>query len=379
VKAVEWSLLTLELGVIYKMQFQPPAARWKGQSWRVPTRSAMGQNGVRRGHHRGLEGRILRAVDVANPHVIDQAIATSRSPTRVADAKHAKVHTRTCPICAAQGQALFAFFAQWQYTLATDSAAQRAFAAQHGLCPVHTWQYQEMASPQGISDGYAPLIEALVAELSRLVKHAVEHAAVPLSALLADTTTCAACRLVREIAAEEVAQLLAHRRGAPILPHDCVGDRLAGGVQEAKDVIDAVAATAEDARLLEVRPRVPMLRERRLTTDLTGTPVENHLGELWSLLDFLNPGMLGSSLRLEGGWRNPTSEARQLLARALRPVILRRTKEQVAKDLPAKTEQTVCCELDREQRQPRAGGIAHRAADVRKDTGAVGRPVPIER
>ena len=43
---------------------------------------------------------------------------------------------------------------------------------------------------------------------------------------------------------------------------------------DAEHVIDAVAATAEDARLLGVRPRVPMLRERRLTTDLTGTPVE---------------------------------------------------------------------------------------------------------
>ena len=43
---------------------------------------------------------------------------------------------------------------------------------------------------------------------------------------------------------------------------------------DAEHVIDAVPATAEDARLLEVRPRVPMLRERRLTTDLTGTPVE---------------------------------------------------------------------------------------------------------
>ena len=43
---------------------------------------------------------------------------------------------------------------------------------------------------------------------------------------------------------------------------------------DAEHVIDAVAATAEDARLLEVGPRVPMLRERRLTTDLTGTPVE---------------------------------------------------------------------------------------------------------
>ena len=42
---------------------------------------------------------------------------------------------------------------------------------------------------------------------------------------------------------------------------------------DAEHVIDAVAATAEDARPLGVRPRVPMLRERRLTTDRAGTPV----------------------------------------------------------------------------------------------------------
>jgi len=116
---------------------------------------------------------------------------------------------RTCPICTAQGQALFAFFAQWQYTLATDTTAQLTFAAERGLCPVHTWQFQEMASPQGISEGYAPLIETLAVELSRLIERAVEHAAAPLAALLADTTTCAACRLVRETAAEQLEQLLA--------------------------------------------------------------------------------------------------------------------------------------------------------------------------
>ena len=146
----------------------------------------------------------------ADPRVIDQAIAAGRTPARRAGGGQANARTRTCPICVVQGQALFAFFAKWQYTLATDATAQRAFAAQRGLCPVHTWQYQEMASPQGISDGYAPLIETLAVELSRLSERAVEHAAAPLAALLADTTTCAACRLVRETAAEQVEQLLAH-------------------------------------------------------------------------------------------------------------------------------------------------------------------------
>jgi hypothetical protein len=146
----------------------------------------------------------------ADPRVIDQAIAVGRSPARGAGGGQANARTRTCSICAAQGKALFAFFAKWQHRLATDTTAQRAFAAERGLCPVHTWQFQEMASPQGISDGYAPLIETLAVELSRLIEHAVERAAAPLAALLAGAATCAACRLVRETAAEQVEQLLAH-------------------------------------------------------------------------------------------------------------------------------------------------------------------------
>ena len=86
---------------------------------------------------------------------------------------------------------------------------------------------------------------------------------------------------------------------------------------------------------------------------LSGTPVENHLGELWTLFDFLNPGMLGRATArgAAGLSRNPDAETREVLARALRPFILRRTKDQVAKDLPAKTEQTVYCDLEAAQQK----------------------------
>jgi len=115
-------------------------------------------------------------------------------------------------------------------------------------------------------------------------------------------------------------------------------------LDEAQAIKNATTASAKAVRLLK--------GEHRLA--LSGTPVENHLGELWSLFEFLNPGMLGEAkvLKMSGGLaRNPSEEARALLAHALRPFILRRTKQQVARELPDKTEQTIFCELDAAQRK----------------------------
>jgi SNF2 family DNA or RNA helicase len=115
-------------------------------------------------------------------------------------------------------------------------------------------------------------------------------------------------------------------------------------LDEAQAIKNASTASAKAVRLLRGQHRLA----------LSGTPVENHLGELWSLFEFLNPGMLGEAkvLKLAGGLaRNPGAEARELLRQALRPFILRRTKQQVARELPAKTEQTIFCELGDLQRK----------------------------
>jgi superfamily II DNA or RNA helicase len=115
-------------------------------------------------------------------------------------------------------------------------------------------------------------------------------------------------------------------------------------LDEAQAIKNPGTESAKAARLLRGRNRLA----------LSGTPVENHLGELWSIFEFLNPGMLGAAsvFKLAGGAaRNPSPETRSLLAHALRPFILRRTKEQVARELPPKSEQTLFCELETAQRK----------------------------
>ena len=76
---------------------------------------------------------------------------------------------------------------------------------------------------------------------------------------------------------------------------------------------------------------------------LTGTPLENHLGELWSLFHFLIPGFLGDAAAFRRTYRNPIEKhgdatRRASLSRRIRPFLLRRTKEQVATELPPRTE-----------------------------------------
>jgi superfamily II DNA or RNA helicase len=114
-------------------------------------------------------------------------------------------------------------------------------------------------------------------------------------------------------------------------------------LDEAQTIKNAGTAAAKAARLLRGRHRLA----------LSGTPIENHLGELWSLFDFLNPGLLGRSSAFAGVGSNTRTvdpETATLVSRGLRPFILRRTKAQVATDLPPKTEQTILCELEGKQR-----------------------------
>ncbi len=94
--------------------------------------------------------------------------------------------------------------------------------------------------------------------------------------------------------------------------------------------------------------------QNRLT--LTGTPIENNTFDLYSQMNFLNPGLLGSMSHFKSEFsdaidKSHSKEASDLLAQIIYPFLLRRTKNQVATDLPQKTESIIYCEMGYEQRK----------------------------
>lgn len=103
------------------------------------------------------------------------------------------------------------------------------------------------------------------------------------------------------------------------------------------------------------RSQVAMSLQGDFRVATTGTPIENHLGELWNLFQFLNPGLLGSFQRFNEKYTIPITKAndnerRQQLRRLIQPFILRRRKEEVLEELPPKTEVTLTVELSAPER-----------------------------
>ncbi len=117
-------------------------------------------------------------------------------------------------------------------------------------------------------------------------------------------------------------------------------------LDESQAIKNPLAKTARAARLLNADHRLAM----------TGTPVENTTFELWSQFAFLNPGLLGSLESFKENFANPIEsrqdeEAAATLRKLVYPFILRRTKAQVAPELPPRTERTLFVELEPAQRK----------------------------
>lgn len=116
-------------------------------------------------------------------------------------------------------------------------------------------------------------------------------------------------------------------------------------LDEAQYIKNSRTKAAQTARLLDARHRLC----------LTGTPVQNHLGELWSQFNFLMPGLLGDEKSFKADYRKPIEQGgdvqrKDFLARRVKPFMLRRTKDKVATELPLKTEIVLPVELGSAQR-----------------------------
>jgi hypothetical protein len=117
-------------------------------------------------------------------------------------------------------------------------------------------------------------------------------------------------------------------------------------LDESQMIKNASSKTAQSVRQIPSKHRL----------SLTGTPLENTLMDLWSQLDFLNPGLLGSESFFREYYALPIEKSQdkergEQLRKALNPFILRRTKEQVASELPPKVEQLHYCEMAEDQRE----------------------------
>ena len=107
---------------------------------------------------------------------------------------------------------------------------------------------------------------------------------------------------------------------------------------------------------------------------LTGTPIENSVRDLWSLMNFAVPGYLGSRSDFRERYeqplaRGPAPEVQHRLARRMRPFLLRRKKTEVAKDLPEKIEQIVSCDLSSSQRSAYDGLLREIQIGVKSEQG----------
>lgn len=116
-------------------------------------------------------------------------------------------------------------------------------------------------------------------------------------------------------------------------------------LDEAQAIKNRATKRSETAMALQTDFRMAM----------TGTPVENHLGELWNLFQFLNPGLLGSIEQFNTRFAAPIEKyrdenKREQLRRLVQPFILRRRKDDVLKELPEKTEITLTVELSAAER-----------------------------
>jgi GTP-binding protein EngB required for normal cell division len=169
---------------------------------------------------------------------------------------------KACILCRELSNALSSFLSRYQYELATNRDRQLSHAECGGFCPLHTWIYESIASPQGVSAGYAPTLER-ISQLLRSVANSAPPSllAAEVARILPDSQRCPACRMLdnaeHDLIAAQAKAVQQRLRPALCLPHAEHVLQAVLDEQAARELIlDRVAALeriAEDMRLFALK------------------------------------------------------------------------------------------------------------------------------
>lgn len=158
-----------------------------------------------------IERRMTKVTAVDQPYASQAGMAAA--VTSVASQRPVKIdltadlRSRGCPVCQHIATQTWNFFARWQHRLTIDTQAQAEFAAEHGFCPLHTWQLLAVSSPHGASIGYALLADEVARSLKKNIA-ALSGQAIK-RRLVRDSRNCRVCDWIRRVEAEYIRQLAA--------------------------------------------------------------------------------------------------------------------------------------------------------------------------
>jgi small GTP-binding protein len=127
---------------------------------------------------------------------------------------------RQCSICSRLERTLWDFMARAQYELSVSEERQRQHAARSGFCPLHTWQYETISSPQGVCAAYPEVLTRFAERLRALAEDldSVQSMDNALRAMLPSNSSCEACDLLaseERVAAEQIAGKISRNNGDP--------------------------------------------------------------------------------------------------------------------------------------------------------------------
>jgi GTP-binding protein EngB required for normal cell division len=130
--------------------------------------------------------------------VLDMGTDSTSSAFPEAKARRPRRALRPCSICLRVERAVFDFLAHRQYELAVNESDQQRHALGAGFCPFHTWQYEAVASPQGVCSAYPPLLTLLAKRFRALAREgdSVQSLESGLRSLMPRGTNCPACQVV---------------------------------------------------------------------------------------------------------------------------------------------------------------------------------------